>query len=850
MKNKKPYFPFVVDYKPRFFLNWILFKLFKRVRYNESMALKLKAMHREGTVVYAVKYRGRLDYLLYHYRYLTSRLPYPKIAFNLNMFLVLPLAQLFKVFKFYLFGLFNEGRFPSPFKTGFFEKAISEGTSALVCLVDPVGFTRHFIYAEKDPLAFLLETQTKMDRPIFVVPQLILYKMTPEKSRHNLLDIFFGFKDRIGFPRKIVLFFRHNRRAFIDFGDPINLKEYLENKPADLPPEELAEEVRKTLLESIDQQKRVILGPVLKSRQQFRETVLSDRNVIEAIKKNASEKKTGLKQSKKKAAAYFNEIAADYNITVLQFSFIVLRWVWKKMFQGIDLNPEDLANLREWTRKGPVIYVPSHKSHIDYLILNYILYENHLHIPRTAAGKNLAFWPLGSYFRKTGAFFIRRSFKGAKLYSTVFSRYIRALLQENTPLEFFIEGGRSRSGKLILPKIGFLSILIDAYREHYCEDLIFVPTSIVYDRILEEQAYLKELGGGKKEAENLKQVVGIRRFLKKKYGKVYIRFGQPISIKQYLTEKPHLEDKRHKHLAFHIIRSINKVTLVTPMAITASAILAKHRKGFQIHEIMETAESFLTFIKTRGTPVADSFQQCENAIEETLSVLLKSNVLETIKDVDDTEKFYFAKEGKMPELEYYKNSIIHCFISHAFVSLSLLTGNREITPRENVIEDYAFLKNVFRYEFIFEEETQTPDEEVNSILDYFFQTSLLVKSEVKAGYSLTRPGLEQTMVWANLAKTFLESYWIATRGIIKHHKDGKKRSDMLKSMTYLGQRYHRLGLVDHLESVSQISFKNAIRMVEEDFPLSEGRSEAERDHTLEDLALFSKRLHQFSQYSK
>jgi glycerol-3-phosphate O-acyltransferase len=850
MKNQKPYFPFVVDYKPRFLLNWILYKLFKRVRYNESMALKLKAMHREGTVVYAVKYRGRLDYLLYHYRYLTSRLPYPKIAFNLNMALVLPLAQLFKVFKFYVSGLFKEGRFPSPFKTGFFEKAISEGTSALVCLVDPVGFTRHFIYSEKDPLAFLLETQKKMDRPIFVVPQLILYKMTPEKSRQNLFDIFFGFKDRIGFPRKIILFFRHNRRAFIDFGEPINLKEYLAKKPTDVLTEEMTTDVRKSLLESIDQQKRVILGPVMKSREQFRETVLSDHNVIEAINKNASNKKTSLQQSKKKAVAYFDEIAADFNIAYIQFSFIVLRWVWKKMFQGIDLNPEELANLREWTRKGPVIYVPSHKSHIDYLVLNYILYDNHLHIPRVAAGKNLAFWPLGNYFRKTGAFFIRRTFKGAKLYSTVFSRYIKALLHENTPLEFFIEGGRSRSGKLILPKIGFLSILIDAYREHYCEDLIFVPVSIVYDRILEEQAYLKELGGGKKEAENLQQVVGVRRFLKKKYGKIYIRFGQPTSFKQYLSEKPRLEDKRHKHLAFHIIRSINKATLVTPMAVTASAILAKHRRGFQIHEIMETAESLLTFIKTRGTPVADSFQQCENAIEETLSVLQKSHVLETIKDVDDTEKFYFAKEGKMPELEYYKNSIIHCFIPQAFVSLSLLTGNEEITPRENVIVDYAFLKNVFRYEFIFEEETQTPDEEVNNILDYFFQASLLVKSEVRAGYSLTRPGLEQTMVWANLAKTFLESYWIATRGIIKHEKDGKKRSDMLKSMTYLGQRYHRLGLVDHLESISQISFKNAIRMIGEDFPLSEERSETERDHTLENLALFSKRLHQFSQYNK
>ncbi len=850
MTDKKPYFPFVVDYKPRFLLNWILFKLFKRVRYNESMAQKLKTMHREGTVVYAVKYRGRLDYLLYHYRYLTSRLPYPKIAFNLNMALVLPLPQLFKVFKFYLSGLLREGRFPSPFKTGFYEKAIQEGTTSLVCLVDPVGFTRHFIYAEKDPLTFLLETQKKMTRPIFVVPQLILYKMTPEKSTHSLLDILFGFKDRIGFPRKIILFFRHNRRAFIDFGEPLNLQQVLADKTCDLPPEEITAQVRKTLLESIDQQKRVILGPVLKSRQQFRETVLSDRKVIEAIEKNASEKASGLQQSKKKAAAYFNEIAADFNIPVIQFASIVLTWVFKKMFQGIDLKPEELSKVREWSRKGPVIYVPSHKSHIDYLLLNYTLYVNHLHIPRTAAGKNLAFWPLGNFFRKTGAFFIRRTFKGAKLYSTVFSRYIKALLQENTPLEFFIEGGRSRSGKLILPKIGFLSILVDAYREHYCEDLVFVPLSIVYDRILEEQAYLSELGGGKKKTENLHQVMGARRFLKKKYGKVYIRFGDPISFKQYLTEKPHRNDKRHKHLAFHIIRSINKTTLATPMAIMASAILAKHRKGFQMEEILETAEGFLEFIKTRGTPIADSLQQCEKAMTETLGVLLKSRVLEAIKDVDASEMFYYVKEEKKPELEYYKNSIIHCFIPQAFVALSLLTGNREISSREKVAVDYAFLKKVFRYEFIFDEEMETPETEVNTILTDFFRTSLLVKSDVKAGYSLTRPGLEQMTVWANLAKTFIESYWIAARAIIERQKNGKKRSDMLKSMTYLGQRYHRLGLIDHLEAVSQINFKNAIRMIEKDFSLSAGQSEEELREARERLTLFSKRLHEFSQYHK
>ncbi|GAI54342.1 unnamed protein product, partial [marine sediment metagenome] len=159
-----------------------------------------------------------------------------------------------------------------------------------------------------------------------------------------------------------------------------------------------------------------------------------------------------------------------------------LTWFWKKIFEGVDVDMTGLAKVREWARRGPLIYVPSHKSHIDYLVLNYVLYNYHMHTPRVTAGKNLAFWPMGQIFRKCGAFFIRRSFKREKLYSEVFQRYIKSLLEEGHPIEFFIEGGRSRNGKLMLPKTGFLSILLQAYHEGFCNDLIFVPASITYDR--------------------------------------------------------------------------------------------------------------------------------------------------------------------------------------------------------------------------------------------------------------------------------------------------------------------------------------------------------------------------------
>ena len=501
--RKKFFYPFVLDHKPGLFLSRFLYRLFKRVQFDKSMAEDLKHMHRKGTVVYAIKYRGHLDYLLYHYRFRRSRLPYPKIAFDLNMSMALPLSQLIMVLKFYITFLFRHGRLPNPFRTGFFKEAIRNGTTSLLCLVDPKGFTKHFIYQEKDNLHFLLETQKDMEKPIFIVPQLILYKATPEKEYSSILDIFFGFRDKPGCIRKTVLFFRYNRQAFIDFGEPLDLKAYLKGQPATRPMEDMAVEIRQRLIDSIDAQKRVILGPVMKSRQQLKEIVLRDADIMKTIEQMAAGNPKRLKQVRKNAGEYFDEIAADYNIAYVQFFHMALTWLWRKIFQGIDIDMTELALVREWARRGPVIYIPSHKSHVDYLVLNDVLYKHHMHIPRVAAGKNLAFWPVGHIFRKSGAFFIRRTFKGAKLYGKVFAKYIKVLLNEKHPLEFFIEGGRSRSGKLTLPKIGFLSILLQAYREGYCDDLVFVPASISYDRILEEKSYLNELEGGEKNRKVL-----------------------------------------------------------------------------------------------------------------------------------------------------------------------------------------------------------------------------------------------------------------------------------------------------------------------------------------------------------
>ena len=180
--KKKTSYPYVLDHKPGFFLGWFLYRLFKRVSIDENMKEDLRLMQKEGTVVYAIKYRGRLDYLLYHYNFRRRRIPYPKIAFDLNISMLLPFTQFLKVAFSQLSSLIRRGHLPDPYASGFFREAIRDRTPSLIFLVDPKGFARHFVHAEQDHIHFLQETQKQMDLPIFIVPQLVVYKKTPEKD--------------------------------------------------------------------------------------------------------------------------------------------------------------------------------------------------------------------------------------------------------------------------------------------------------------------------------------------------------------------------------------------------------------------------------------------------------------------------------------------------------------------------------------------------------------------------------------------------------------------------------------------------------------------------------------------
>ena len=843
--------PYSIDYKPGFFLSWFFYKLFKKVKVEDTLRERLKQMQKQGTVVYAIKYRGRLDYLMYHYDFLIKRLPYPKLAFDLNVSLLLPVTRFLKVLSSQISSLLRTGSLPDPYESGLYREAIRSGTTSLLFLIDEKGFTENFIRLRKDRLEFLLETQRDLERPVFVVPLLTLYSKTPEREQPTFRSILFSLKDRLGALSKIILFFSHHRQALIDFGEPINLKEYLESRPPDQPLHHLAAQLRTLLVEGIDRQKRVALGPIMKSRLQFKETVLRDALLMKKMEAKAGGDRKALRRLRRQAGGYFDEIAADYNFAYVHALLLLFRWFMKKVFEGIDVDPADLAKVREWARKGPVIYVPSHKSHIDYFVLNYILYEHHTHIPRIAAGKNLAFWPMGHIFRKCGAFFIRRSFRQDTLYVEVFNRYIKALLEDAHPIEFYIEGGRSRNGKLVFPKKGFLSILLQAHKQGFCEDLIFVPASIAYDRVLEENAYLKEIAGGSKEKENFRQVLRARGFLKKSYGKIYIRFAEPFSLKEYLAQRSGASVQEiRQSLAFRLVQDINSITPVTPLSLMATAILSNHRRGFLPSEVLGTVKTLLAFLEKEGLPKASSLSDIERAVSETLALLVKWKILDFIQDIEGGEEaFYYVEEEKKLQLEYYKNSIIHYMIGHAFTALSLLTGREEEKGEEAVLIDYEFLEDLFRGEFVFDEVKDSPGK-VRNALRMFLEEGFVSKSEQTGCYRVTKLGFEKLSIWASLAKTFVESYWIAVRSVSSAKVDLDKKEALLRHVTVLGKRLYKSGVVEHIGALSPLNFQNALAFIHKEIYFKSRPANADQPTPPEKLLQLGQRLYELAHYNK
>uniref|UniRef100_A0A7C3V6S2 GPAT/DHAPAT C-terminal domain-containing protein n=1 Tax=Desulfobacca acetoxidans TaxID=60893 RepID=A0A7C3V6S2_9BACT len=366
-------------------------------------------------------------------------------------------------------------------------------------------------------------------------------------------------------------------------------------------------------------------------------------------------------------------------------------------------------------------------------------------------------------------------------------------------------------------------MILRAYYEGATQDLIFVPTFIGYDQVLEEKAYLSELEGKKKEAESVGQLVHARKFLKRRYGRAYIQFSEPISLKDYLAHHPMPDmDEAEKiriisnDLAFEVVEAINRVSVVTPFSLVCAALLTYPRKGVYRRELLKIIQVLYDYLKARNVPLADSLHNLEQAVEETLALCESRKLITPIEKEEELSDElglggYSIDETKRPLLEYYKNNIIHYFLPAAIVSLATLSGPGFDFERQQVVDDVRFLEDFFKFEFFFN--GLSPESMVEETLAYFSAREVVVS--VDGGdnrYTLSAPGLKELAYFANLLYNYLESYYIVFRSVKYLQKKPRSEKEFLKRINSIGQKSYKLGEVERSEALSEPNFQNALKL--------------------------------------
>lgn len=800
----------------------IITRLVRKVAIDDHNLEKIKNIETDCIIVFANKNKRYFDFLYFHTRLKSLGLPYPEMGFDIRFFFLLPVKRVCRIILSHLDYFFHHFQVKDIYSSGYAQRALLNNKAGFLSLIEEDDFYRRFIKSTPDPLFHLIELQRQTGRSVVIIPEDIIYVTKPMHKDPGLTDILFGTHEKPSFIKRAFTLLRQPEKIRVAVATPVNLKEFISRPEIErLDTEFQTHRLRSHLVDILNRQRKSITGPILKSRQEITEDILTRKSLKEFLADYASRENIPLLKVNKKAAHYINEIAANYNLRVINFGSWLLNWVFKNIFDGLVVNQDEINRMREKSMDAPLILVPCHKSHLDYLLIPYIMFKNNMPCPHIAAGKNLSFWPLGPLFRGGGAFFLRRTFKGAELYAKIFASYLEKLLYEGFNIKIFIEGGRSRTGKLLPPRPGGLAMIIKAYLNGACDNLYFVPIFVGYDRVLEEDAYLKEIEGGKKSPETLKGLINTRKFLKKKYGKVYIRFNEPISIKDYLGEK-NIDLNRctnseqmefAKGFGYKLINSINENAVATPHGIIASAILNASKNSFTKKEITQRVNTYLNLMTYNGSELSDTLNiDPDNAMNTVVNNFLSRNFIE-LADEDEgdiTESTTFiVKHNKRAILDYYKNSVISFFIPSAYTAVSILEVDRFKFSLSDLVLRYKFLQKMFKDEFSLDEE-MLAEEKISIAVKGFVNEGILVPDPNRPDmFNLTSQGLRRLKWFSSFLISFFESYRTCLFFLEKEKTDKYEIRERAKKILSFGSKQYKRNQIMRKESLSLINYKNA-----------------------------------------
>jgi glycerol-3-phosphate O-acyltransferase len=796
------------------FMSRLISIFFRRINFDAESLKTLQEFQGKGRPVYVTYQSSRTRLLLLLGLLRKYGSPLPSLALDFTPSVLQASAGIVSRISVFFQKSMGKVKFQTIPDDEYIMETLRGNKSVALSLLSRKLFIRRYIERKSDTLQYLVEAQMLTDEPMYIFPLILFWNQNPERTRTLLAS---SATHNRGFLSGFFTVLKSSTPGFMRLAMPINLKEEIEQSPSD-DPKQIARNLRNKLLEIYSREKKSILGPVIKTQQEMMEKVLYHRSVLDDIKLLKEEEHQSEKKLRVKAYKFFKEIAADFSIVTIKWFNAAVVVMFKKIFDGIYYNIDDLKRVREAAQRGSLILVPCHKSHIDYLIISSIFYQNKIIPPHIVAGANMFFFPMGPIFRRSGAFSMRRSFRGLKLYPTIFKQYIKTLINEGYSIEFFIEGTRARSGKLGSPKMGILKYLVNAIEEGYNKDLIFIPITINYDRILEESSYHMELKGKEKQAESTSTFVKSRKLLKRKYGKVYLSFNKPVSFMEYRNTVAAGEDVTSS-IAVHIIRRISEIIMATPFSVTSAAMLLSSAKGFNRDALKTRFAVLHDYLRFAGAPMSDTMQTADNydaIIDYCIESYAQDDIVKEVSSGEEGEislkGVYTINENERARINFYKNSIAHYFLPATYIAIALLTLSKsDGTDMRSIVDSFKDLMDLLSDEFTYSEEMLNTEEIIAKYLDYLEKRSVITLSA--GNVRINDAKRDELILYAKAVQDFLESYLIVF-DCVTQIKKRMTRRELIFEVRKNGIKLYNLGEVRMSESLSMPTYENAIDKLE------------------------------------
>ncbi|XP_056284815.1 dihydroxyacetone phosphate acyltransferase isoform X2 [Pseudoliparis swirei] len=541
------------------------------------------------------------------------------------------------------------------------------------------------------------------------------------------------------------------------------------------------------------------------------------------------------------ASAILEEMAHSLQLSTIRFFAFTLCKVFKSLFRSINVNEEGIQRLQQAIQEHPVVLLPSHRSYMDFLLMSYLLYTYDLTLPVIAAGMDfMGMKFVGEMLRMSGAFFIRRSFGGDQLYWAVFSEYVKTMLKNGfAPVEFFLEGTRSRTSKSLTPKLGLLNIAMDPFLKGEVYDVSVVPVSISYERILEETLYARELLGIPKPKESTSGLFKARKILSEDYGSIHVYFGQPMSVRrlaegrvnrrQFNLVPRHIPGKPGEDVhsfvndsAYMLVRAQEENMVLKPWVLLASLLLqnqaAGQNRGLALDQLTAQAvwlrdlsRQYGAFLHWPDQVSPSEVVSASLSLHRGLVRISEGKVQLAVEQGPEEPHSAAALEEKLLSKAVvvlscasYRNQALHVFLRPALLASAIHAASS--TQKQVVFNSFSFLRDVFSNEFILCPGATVQDFEEASYL--LVKTGALQVSQQEV--AVTEGGHRTLAFLVAMLEPFLRGYQVVCRFLCEEATETLTEKQFIPAVRKFIIKHLLAGGLRHVEVLSSDLQKNSL----------------------------------------